>query len=739
MPSQSVARWWNEALLDGIRKDTPNPPVHARNLYTLSSALWDAFWAYEPGAWNHVSPAFHREIVNPADWTPDRATAQRVAISHAAFRILQERFKNSVGKVRTQFGNRWMMQQLGCDPDFTSTVGTSPAAVGNRIGQAILNAMINDGANEAGGYADATGYTAVNTPLLTALPGATMADLNRWQPLDLAFSITQNGIVLPPAPQKFIGVNARNTTPFAIVKPTSTTFPPSLDPGLPPQLGGVGDARFRDEVVEVIRFSGMMDPADGEMLNISPANQGNNPIGSDAGTGHAVNPHTGLPYAANWVKRADFARILAEYWADGPSSETPPGHWNKIFNETNDHPLTTRRWFAQGDPLSKLEWDVRGYMSINGAVHDAACAAWGVKRIYDGARPISMIRAMATFGQSSDVGLPAYHAMGLPLVPGLIELITPASSAPGERHAHLAAWANQEVAIRAWQGNPDDPRNQIGGVGWIRAKTWLPYQLETFVSPAFPGYISGHSTFSASAARALDLFTGSPFYPGGLSQRTYQADTFLLFEKGPTQAITFQWATYYDAADQAGISRRYGGIHVAVDDYEGRKIGRALGAQATDKVLRMLNTPVAGIGTWREINYGSSANSGPGADTAAPLGDGVPNLLRYALGISATEAAAEHLPQATPALDGQRLVFTFTRHPSRTELNYIVEATSDLTAPWVEIARSDLGGVTQNVAGRAHTINEQPLPDGGRQVSVSDGMTFGDASARFIRLRIAYP
>ena len=45
--AHSVARWWNEFLLDAIRTDFPDPTVHSRNLYHTSAAMWDAYWAYE--------------------------------------------------------------------------------------------------------------------------------------------------------------------------------------------------------------------------------------------------------------------------------------------------------------------------------------------------------------------------------------------------------------------------------------------------------------------------------------------------------------------------------------------------------------------------------------------------------------------------------------------------------------------------------------------------------------------
>ena len=108
---------------------------------------------------------------------------------------------------------------------------------------------------------------------------------------------------------------------------------------------------------------------------------------------------------------------------------------------------------------------------------------------------------------------PAYDPRGLPLAPGLVEVITAESSAPGERHAHLAGHRG-EIAIKAWRGNPEDPATQTGGVGWILAVDWLPYQLPTFVTPAFAGYVSGHSTFSRAAAEVLTAFTGDPVLPG---------------------------------------------------------------------------------------------------------------------------------------------------------------------------------------------------------------------------------
>ena len=137
-----------------------------------------------------------------------------------------------------------------------------------------------------------------------------------------------------------------------------------------------------------------------------------------------------------------------------------------------------------------------------------------------------------------------------------------------------------KIAIRSWQRNPTDPRNPLSShVGWILGTTWIPYQLATFVTPSFQGYISGHSTFSRAAAEVLAGITGSPYFPGGLAEWTVKEGA-LRFENGPSADVVLEWATYYDAADQAGQSRLYGGIHVQADDFTGRVIGATCGKDA---------------------------------------------------------------------------------------------------------------------------------------------------------------
>ena len=112
-----------------------------------------------------------------------------------------------------------------------------------------------------------------------------------------------------------------------------------------------------------------------------------------------------------------------------------------------------------------------------------------------------------------------------------------------------------------------------------------PTANSAFATPPFAGFVSGHSTFSRAAAEVMTLFTGDPFFPGGLGEFVAPADTYIPPEKGPTQPTALQWATYYDAADQAGISRIWSGIHVRADDIPGRVIGAQVGIDAYAKAL----------------------------------------------------------------------------------------------------------------------------------------------------------
>ena len=115
-------------------------------------------------------------------------------------------------------------------------------------------------------------------------------------------------------------------------------------------------------------------------------------------------------------------------------------------------------------------------------------------------------------------------------------------------------------------------------MGWIRAVDWVPYQRPTFVTPAFAGYVSGHSTFSRAAAEVLTAFTGSQYFPGGLASWTIQAGTLKL-ENGPTDGR--------DAPVGDLLRRRRPGRHLAAvrgHPHRGRRLrGPQIGSSAASR------------------------------------------------------------------------------------------------------------------------------------------------------------
>ena len=594
-PDYSIARNWDERALEGIRMDTPHPPVQARNLFSFSVCMYDAWAAYDTNSVGFVYHAKHTAA--------DVAAARREAISYAVFRMMLERHAFSRTATNQADANPAFMRALGYDPDNATRDPSTPAGVGNRIYDTVSAWFLNDGSRQTAGtpfpaanpprsYPDAPpsegGYSFVNPPVAVALPGTTdgtnqIVDVNRWQRLIVANSIDQNGFPFPPL-QPYVGGQWLAVRPYQLARIDPTL--PWIDPGPPPFFGTATHAQFVKEVVAVIRASSMLTTDDNEMIDISPGAIGNNSLefegdfGTNSfqiydGRGYLTNPITGQPYTTNLVRRGDFARVLAEFWADGPSSETPPGHWNKVANDNSDHPLMVMRIGGTGPVVDRLEWDVKMYFALNASVHEAACACWAIKRYYHSWRPLSAIRYLGQLGQSSNPALTNYTANGIPLVPDLIEVVTESSVASG-RHDGLTPG---KIAVFAWPGQPEDAASEASGVRWVHMENWIAYQLKTFVTPAFPGYTSGHSTFSRSAAEVLTAFTGSPFVPGGLGSYTAASGTatHLRNEAGPSQPLTLQWATYYDAADGAGLSRIYGGIHPPVDNLWGRRTGAQVG------------------------------------------------------------------------------------------------------------------------------------------------------------------
>jgi hypothetical protein len=218
-------------------------------------------------------------------------------------------------------------------------------------------------------------------------------------------------------------------------------------------------------------------------------------------------------------------KVRVEYWADGPASETPPGHWC-LFAQA----------ISRKDGHS-LDQDAKLLFALANAELDASITAWNAKRRWDYVRPITAVRT--------------------------------------RRAGQL---------VLAWGG-------PYQGTRLIRGENYLPYQPMTFLTPPFPEYVSGHSTFSAAGARVLRLFTGSDLFGARI---TIAAGSSRI-EPGATPAVAMvlTWPTLTTALDEAGSSRRQGGIHFLDGDLGGRDLGDAVGANAWAKAQTYFNGSAA--------------------------------------------------------------------------------------------------------------------------------------------------
>ncbi|MFZ4698982.1 MAG: vanadium-dependent haloperoxidase [Candidatus Methylumidiphilus sp.] len=353
---------------------------------------------------------------------------------------------------KAAFDNR--LAQLGYDPLNMSTDTHTPSGLGNVACHAVLEFRHHDGSNQLGDLHPGaySDYTGY-APVNTP---ASIVDPNHWQPLSV--SNGHGGFVS----QTYIAPHWGKVVPFALN--TAHQF----RPGPPKPFASKG---YMDQAREVLMYSATL---------------------------------------------TDTQKAIAEYWADGPSSELPPGHW-ALFAQ----------FVSQRDQYN-IDNNVRLFFALTNAVFDASIASWEAKRFYDYVRPVTAINYL--FNN---------------------QLVT--------------AWAGPNL-----------------GTGSILGQNWRPYQAVTVVTPPFPEYISGHSTFSMAGATILQQYTGSDVFGNSV---TLPAGSSRVETNTPAHDITLSWATFTDAAEEAGISRRYGGIHFKDGDLAGRDVGRKVGLQAWKKSL----------------------------------------------------------------------------------------------------------------------------------------------------------
>lgn len=555
-PTEDIAREWNALMLEAVRNDSARPTVHARNLFHVSVAMYDAWAAYDEVATAYLTG--HR-LKQPEEKRTLKNRAE--TLSHAVYGVLTERFAHLAEapfgspayNAYRSFENKMISHGYMGVSDVVDMPGpavpSEAQALGARIAEIVLDYGARDGANEANNYADLSGYASVNPPV-SVLESGTNGILypEYWQPV-----VLPNGAV-----QQFLTPHWGDVASFAL--PPYDQQYPRLAMGTPPQWGASEeeDAAYIDQMLDVILYSAALDPEVGsgaEMIDISPGAMFNNSLGENDGFGREFNPFTGAPYPSYEVKRGDWYRTIAEFWADGPGSETPPGHWNVIANDLLSGGGVARARLYNKSREQDLAYDVKLYFVLNAALHDAAIATWDVKSFFDSARPISGIRFLAEEGL-------------LPVMEGVIDFIEPGDPLAGPENE----FAGQNKIV-AWLGP-----NQ--GVGWMRGGDWRPYQAANFVTPPFGGYTSGHSAFSRAAAEVLTLYSGDPYFPEGSSKFVYFD---IDFDTLPEEPVGLHWATYYDAADEAGLSRLSGGIHVRADDFDGRFIGDEVGRRAFEK------------------------------------------------------------------------------------------------------------------------------------------------------------
>lgn len=357
-----------------------------------------------------------------------------------------------------------LINSLGYDPFNTTTDTSSPAGVGNMAAAAVLAFRHTDGSNQLGDL-NPGAYSDYTRYRPVNFPDRVI-DPNRWQPLRLP-----NGQV-----QRFLTPHWGNVIPFAL-------------------KSGLDVSPEKAPAFFQFKFFGWPYRRQAlELLNIS-ANFG------------------------------DREKTIAEYWADGPGTETPPGHW-LLFGQ-----------FVSRRDHHGLDEDAKMFFALSNGVFDAGVAIWATKRLYDSVRPITAIRLLFR----------------------------------GQR-------------VRAW-GGPGK------GTLLIFGEDWQPYQELDFVTPPFPEYVSGHSGFSAVSAEILKSFTGSDDF--GASATLAAGSSKIEPGITPSTEITLSWATFTEAAEEAGISRLFGGIHFMDGNLQGRKMGRKVGALVWQKAQTYFNGTAA--------------------------------------------------------------------------------------------------------------------------------------------------
>ena len=386
-----------------------------------------------------------------------------MAMSYAAYRVLLDLFPT---RSADMVG---LMTGLGYDPNNSSTDTTTPQGIGNTVAAAVIQYRHHDGSNQLGdenggtpgvAYSDYTGYTPVNA-------WNQVNDVYHWQPL-----------CVPTPP------------------PGATTCSGTVQTFATPQWGKVKSFALGDN-------PGQFGPAPMDRSHL---------------------PSEAQDLIDAQAKLTDQQKTITYYWADGPSTELPPGHWAMFAQAA-----------ARAAGLS-LDATTKGFFALGNALLDASVATWKAKCDQDTVRPITYIR-----------------------------------------------WLYAGKTIKGWGGPGKGTISENGA-------SWIPYQASSVVTPPFAEYTSGHSAFSGAASQVFDNFAGGSWsFPVGLNVTIAKGSSTIEPGVVPRSNTTLSWKSFDDAADQAGLSRRYGGIHFHDGDYNGRALGHAIGNAAWAKAQTYIN------------------------------------------------------------------------------------------------------------------------------------------------------
>lgn len=455
--ADSIIVYWNEIALRAVRNGTLGPPMVSRGLAIMHTATYDAWAAYDEKA---VGTRYGGALRRPA---VERTLANKEkAVSFAAYRVLTNIYPAQV----VLFDSA--ITALGYDRSDTSTDPNTPQGIGNLVTQNLLDYRANDGANQLGNVLDTNGLVVATpygdyTGYQPVNTSSNIFDPNRWQPL-----VFSNG-----ASPRWMAPHWRNVTPFALTNAEQFRPPP-------PYAYVEGDRVASRKYIAQAR----------QIVNAT-------------------------------ARLTNKQKMIVEYWADGPRSETPPGHWNLFAQFVS---------LRDGHGVNE---DAKMFFALNNAEMDAAIAVWDAKAYYDNQRPITAIHFL---------------------------------------------YAGQEIPT--WRGTNGLPRTVLG-------ENWVPFQPNTFISPPFADYVSGHSTFSTAAAEILKLFTGSDELRAKvvLPAHSSKADG----AQWPSEPVVLSWPTFSAAAKQAGLSRRLGGIHFLQADMEAQKLGKKVAHAAWEKAQAYFN------------------------------------------------------------------------------------------------------------------------------------------------------